>query len=104
MFQAEYSSGSPLRMLVDLRASVEHALANGKAKAGVPAKPTAKPLAGAPKPAPAKPVAAKPSKAFAASATQEAASTPSGSSDAPEFEVSGSSGWDQDSGSQGKKK
>lgn len=31
MFQAEYSSGSPLRMLVDLRASVEHALGRGKA-------------------------------------------------------------------------
>ncbi|HEX8813397.1 MAG TPA: hypothetical protein VF742_15520 [Terracidiphilus sp.] len=30
MFQAEYSSGSPLRMLVDLRASVEHALGRGK--------------------------------------------------------------------------
>src|SRR5207302_130414 len=31
MFQAEYSSGSPLRMLVDLRASVEYALGRGKA-------------------------------------------------------------------------
>src|SRR5579872_4911862 len=31
MFQAEYSSGSPLRMLVDLRASVDHALGRGKA-------------------------------------------------------------------------
>src|SRR5258708_2762494 len=30
MFQAEYSSGQPLRMLVDLRASVEHALGRGK--------------------------------------------------------------------------
>ena len=30
MFQAEYSSGSPLRMLVDLKASVEHALGRGK--------------------------------------------------------------------------
>ena len=33
MFQAEYSSGSPLRMLVDLRASVEYALGRGKARA-----------------------------------------------------------------------
>ena len=32
MFQAEYSSGSPLRMLVDLRASVEHALGRGRLK------------------------------------------------------------------------
>jgi hypothetical protein len=30
LFQAEYSSGQPLRMLVDLRASVEHALGRGK--------------------------------------------------------------------------
>src|SRR4029077_3635998 len=52
MFQAEYSSGSPLRMLVDLRASVEHALGrgkttdgDGKGKAGSAAKPAAKPAA-----------------------------------------------------------
>jgi len=56
MFQAEYSSGSPLRMLVDLRASVEHALGRGKAPEGdVKAKPaaSAKPAAAVP----AKPVA-----------------------------------------------
>ena len=48
MFQAEYSSGSPLRMLVDLRASVEHALgrdktadSGGKRKPGSAAKPAA---------------------------------------------------------------
>jgi hypothetical protein len=58
MFQAEYSSGSPLRMLVDLRASVEHSLGRGKApdetkgKAGA----TAKAAAATAKPA----VAAKP--------------------------------------------
>jgi hypothetical protein len=34
MFQAEYSSGSPLRMLVDLKASVEHALGRGKSAEG----------------------------------------------------------------------
>jgi hypothetical protein len=32
MFQAEYSSGQPLRMLVDLRASVDEALGRGVAK------------------------------------------------------------------------
>src|SRR6202521_4571518 len=32
MFQAEYSSGQPLRMLVDLRASVEAALGKGSAE------------------------------------------------------------------------
>jgi hypothetical protein len=66
MFQAEYSSGQPLRMLVDLRASVEYALGRGK---GGEADAKAKP-ASAPKPAvaatpamaakPAAPVAAKP--------------------------------------------
>src|SRR5579863_7250833 len=72
MFQAEYSSGQPLRMLVDLRASVEYALGRGKspqadAKAGAApkpapaAKPAAKPAA-ATKPAP---VAAKPAAAAA---------------------------------------
>ena len=44
MFQAEYSSGQPLRMLVDLRASVDYALGRGKAsdaegKANAAAKP-----------------------------------------------------------------
>jgi hypothetical protein len=34
MFQAEYSSGTPLRMLVDLRASVDYALGRGKAPEG----------------------------------------------------------------------
>jgi hypothetical protein len=61
MFQAEYSSGSPLRMLVDLRASVEHALGRGKAQADAKASPagSAKPAAAAPKPAPeVKPAAA----------------------------------------------
>jgi len=66
MFQAEYSSGQPLRMLVDLRASVDYALGRGKgaeqAKSGTQAKsaPAAKPAATAPKPAAtaAKPAAA----------------------------------------------
>jgi hypothetical protein len=92
MFQAEYSSGQPLRMLVDLRASVEYALGRGKppepeakaAPAGKPAaakavpaakptpaaaaKPAAKPQAAGKPPAPAKPaaVAAKPAAAAAA--------------------------------------
>jgi hypothetical protein len=32
MFHAEYSSGQPLRMLVDLRAAVDDALQNGAQK------------------------------------------------------------------------
>jgi hypothetical protein len=132
MFQAEYSSGQPLRMLVDLRASVEYALGRGKAPEGevkadtkgkaVPAakpapaaKPVAKPAA-ATKPAP---VAAKPSalaaSAGASPAVPKAAVAPAAaakpkakpvapSSDAPEFEVSGTPGWDQEPTPQPKKK
>ncbi|HTT20409.1 MAG TPA: hypothetical protein VMG82_15775 [Candidatus Sulfotelmatobacter sp.] len=95
MFQAEYSSGSPLRMLVDLRASVEHALGRGKAaEADAKAKPAAaakpvpaaKPTAPAQpntlapsvaKPvSPAKPAAASAVKAAAASAVQKPAARP----------------------------
>ncbi len=72
MFQAEYSSGSPLRMLVDLRASVDYALGRGKTqeaetkadaktKAAPGAKPAAKPAVPAAKPV-AKPAATAPAK------------------------------------------
>jgi|SRR5579863_2269931 hypothetical protein len=146
MFQAEYSSGSPLRMLVDLRASVEHALGRGKtpvpaakdkpaAAAVAPAKPAAaakpaiapKPATAAPPPAAAKPALAKSpapvkpaattkpapaaSKAAAASASPAsaaakvapkpavAAQPKPAPAEAPEFEVSGTPGWDSDSSS-----
>jgi hypothetical protein len=117
MFQAVYSSGSPLRMLVDLKASVEHALGRGKSAPDAKAK-----LAAASKlMAPAKPVMAKPAdagkitsapanpplaaKAAAASASGSPVSknptTPAkpalSNSAAPEFEVSGTSGWDPES-------
>jgi len=123
MFQAEYSSGSPLRMLVDLRASVDYALGRGKAegenkpeaKAAPVGKPAAKPVtkpAAAAKPAPAaakaaataasakasvapKPVA-KPAVASAAAVKPKAKPTVA-SSDVPEFEISGSQDWDRDS-------
>ncbi len=121
MFQAEYSSGSPLRMLVDLRASVEHALGRGKApdakgtpaavaKPAVAAKPavTAKPAAAVkPSPTAAKPApaAAKAVAAPGANATAKAAAKPAvapkpkpaAPTDAPEFEVSSTPGWDPDS-------
>jgi hypothetical protein len=129
MFQAEYSSGQPLRMLVDLRASVEYALGRGKpaeaegkaasktaaaAKPGLPEKTASKPAA----PLTPGPAAAKPAVTAAAAGASNAANksavapnsavkpklaVPSG--DAPEFEVSGAPGWDEDSGEQpGKKK
>ncbi len=95
MFQAEYSSGTPLRMLVDLRASVDYALGRGKAPEaekkdaapakiviGKPAPPkpaaaaAAAKVAAAPAPAPAKPA---PSAAVApkASAAKAAGGAPS---------------------------
>jgi hypothetical protein len=123
MFQAEYSSGSPLRMLVDLRASVEYALgrgiapeAEGKGAPAAKAAPAAKPApAAAAKPA-AKPasavkppaVAAKPAASAAAAGASKlpaktvapaAAAKPNAkpAADDPEFEVSGEAGWDPDS-------
>ena len=114
MFQAEYSSGSPLRMLVDLRASVEYALGRGKApepeakaapaKAAAAVNPAAKPAAAVkPPPAAAKPAAsaaaAGASKLPAKAAVPAVAATPKAKSAAaePEFEVSGEAGWDPDS-------
>ncbi len=111
MFQAEYSSGSPLRMLVDLRASVDQAL--GRGKTSEPAKAKAKPVVAAKsaeKP-PAKP-AGKPAGASktasitakpAASAAAAGVSKPS-TSKAPEFEISSTPGWDSDGEPQPKKR
>jgi hypothetical protein len=120
MFQAEYSSGSPLRMLVDLKASVEQALGRGKAgepEAKAEAKlkaATAKPslrAAGSPKDAS---VAAAAAAGRSKSSAHDAVSTVSGhtskadpvhtSSEAAEFEVSGTLAWDPDSASESDKK
>jgi hypothetical protein len=85
MFQAEYSSGSPLRMLVDLRASVDSALGRGKAseadakaKAGAPAKPAAatKPTTAAQPAATAKPASGKPAANVVTPAKPAAATKP----------------------------
>ena len=80
MFQAEYSSGSPLRMLVDLRASVEHALGRGKAASETDGK--AKPAAGA-KPAPAAKAAAPVRPAASAPAANVAPAAKSAANPAP---------------------
>jgi hypothetical protein len=130
MFQAEYSSGQPLRMLVDLRASIEDALGRGNtagAQVPVAAKPAAKPVA-------AKPTAAAPPRAAKAAAAAAGAGSSSArtlavspqsaakpapaakpqakfavsADEAPEFEVSTASDWETDSASpqgnqQGKK-
>jgi len=90
MFQAEYSSGQPLRMLVDLRASVDYALGRGKtaeaagkptasSKAVTTGKPFVKPAATTAKP-PAKPavVAGKPAPVAAKAAASAASGKPPG--------------------------
>jgi hypothetical protein len=77
MFQAEYSSGQPLRMLVDLRAAIDDALghtAAGMAKS--PATPAKKPAAAGVMAARAGAAASAPSK-FNVS-----------SDETPEFEIS----------------
>jgi hypothetical protein len=129
MFQAEYSSGSPLRMLVDLRASVEHALGRGKApavaqKPAASAKPSAKPAtapvakpAPAAKPAsPAAPATAKPVPAVAkkAAAGADATDSPKATVAKPkaaitqsapaEFEVSSTPDWDADNAAESEAK
>jgi hypothetical protein len=125
MFQAEYSSGQPLRMLVDLRASVEYALGRGKASEAdgkakpAPAAKTAATAPAASKPAPPAPAASKPAppapkantaaaaagagtagvaKPSAKPAAARPTATPAGKSaaEAPEFEVSSTPGWEPD--------
>ena len=130
MFQAEYSSGQPLRMLVDLRASVDYALGRGKGQAETKGEaksksaPAAKPAvrtavtatkpAAAAKPAPAAakaaasaasakaPAVSKPvaRPAASASAVKPKAKLAAASSDVPEFKISGSQDWDADSDAQ----
>ena len=104
MFQAEYSSGQPLRMLVDLRAAIDDALGRGSAP---PPKKVVAPAAAKPAaPAKAAPAAAKAhaaaAKAPAGSPKAAAAKAPAAkfsvpTDDAPEFEVSGGGSWEPDS-------
>jgi len=88
MFHAEYSSGQPLRMLVDLRAAIDDALAGGQpVTPSQPAKP-------APKAAAATASAGAPSKGKAA-AQKSAVPKPAASQ---EFDVTAGSGeWDKSS-------
>jgi hypothetical protein len=102
LFQAEYSSGQPLRMLVDLRASVELALGRGSTAA--------------------KADSSRPGESGQAKSSGEANAAAAGAgfgrtseakpklrtnpvpADAPEFEVTASTEWDANEGSQPKKK
>ncbi len=120
MFQAEYSSGSPLRMLVDLRASVDQALGRGKGTESKVVRETKPKTADAGKtavrpPATAKPavVAAKPMAAAAAAGSptklsgkpapapvpgaKPKAKPDIAKSEAPEFDISSTPGWEPDS-------
>jgi len=112
MFQAEYSSGQPLRMLVDLRASVEYALGRAPEPAGktevisktAPAsKPAPKPTT---KPVPAAKAAAAAAGAGAGSlpSAQPSSKTASHAKDVPEFEISSAADWGGDSDSKPGKK
>jgi hypothetical protein len=132
MFQAEYSSGQPLRMLVDLKASVEYALGRGKTPAvsATDAKPEAAPAAKT-SPAAVKPVAAVAKSAAATAKSSAAAASTSANvaspknsppaaassglakpkskfavakSDAPEFEVSTGADWDPEAAPGSEKK
>ena len=104
MFQAEYSSGQPLRMLVDLRAAIDHALGRSPA-ASTPPKLTAsaKPVAPS-KPAPqaaptSKPAAAPKAMAAKAGAPSSAPRFNVSQNETPEFEISiGNQEWNPESG------
>ena len=85
MFQAEYSSGQPLRMLVDLRAAIDDALGRGasQAKAKTAVSSPKKTPATAPKSAKPAPMAAR--AGAGASASAKFNTNPDAT---PEFEVS----------------
>jgi hypothetical protein len=122
MFQAEYSSGQPLRMLVDLRASVACALGRGSADEGGKAAEQVSAKTPSAKPEPVK-VPARSRGAAAGVGGSKTAAVPQplpgpfaepeskfavSDADAPEFEVSSAAPeWNPDTDSQpqpGKKK
>jgi hypothetical protein len=101
MFQAEYSSGQPLRMLVDLRASVEAALGSGSAAEPASASGKAAPRSAAAAAGAGGTVSAsQPDAARQAShgnVTENKFAVPQ--DDAPEFDISGQE-WNPDEDSQ----
>jgi hypothetical protein len=102
MFQAEYSSGQPLRMLVDLRASVDAALGKGSAGKGdaVAAAPRAFAAAAA-----AGATASKAAFSQAPHGEVEENKVKFAAGDSPEFEISAEpQEWNPDADSQPGKK
>jgi hypothetical protein len=126
MFQAEYSSGQPLRMLVDLRASVDCALGRGSAakspgaaqataaaRAGTASAKPAAPKPAAPKiavpkgvaPKPVAPRPAAPKPAVPEPDAQPKAKSAAAGADVAEFDVSAApQEWNPDEDSQPGKK
>src|ERR1700722_2506145 len=109
MFQAEYSSGQPLRMLVDLRASVDQALGCGKAteaqdQSGAKkfAAPAAKPALTSAKTSKGGPVTEKPAASASSASGKSGNEAPAQNNftmakdEAPEFEISGAPEWNPD--------
>jgi hypothetical protein len=86
MFHAEYSSGSPLRMLVDLRNVVDAALSRTSKKAEKVSKAAPEPPV----------LQAKAAAAGAQSSTSSFAGFATSDSDGAEFEVTAAPDWDQD--------
>src|SRR6202167_2006025 len=120
MFQAEYSSGQPLRMLVDLRASVEGALGRASGAKDAAAKGAAVPAPAAPRAAAAaagakaakpaqvrqtSPKTAVPTKAAPEAAAKPKAKSAAADADVAEFDVSAApQEWNPDADSQPGKK
>jgi hypothetical protein len=120
MFQAEYSSGQPLRMLVDLRASIDHALGRGNApeadaRATGSAQPTAAKTSPVASAASAPAASARAAAAAPGAATQKSSAESKGNNVSPaqakakgkfaapatgaaEFEVSSAPEWDPEAG------
>src|SRR5260370_41364658 len=102
MFRAEYSSGQRLRMLVDLRASVDAALGKGSGEVApaVAAPRAAAAAAGADGTgSTSKPAAARQTSSTWAAEVQTKFAVATG--DAPEFEISAAPReWNPDEGSQ----
>jgi len=95
MFQAEYSSGQPLRMLVDLRASVEAALGR-EANSTTQAKTPAPPMAAAAAAAAGGKVSVSRAPSSKANHISERSAPKATKSNAAEFEISAASEWDSD--------
>lgn len=99
MFQAEYSSGQPLRMLVDLRASVDTSLGRGTEE---PARKKSVAAAAGARPATAKNAQTGAIKSAAASAPSKPANTIEQPTPSPkkapvgEFEISAGQEWNPD--------